>query len=158
MRGKEGWAEPVWVRQRRQGCSEVGVELKEELGTALTARVVHSDLRVTNTHPSPAWGRQWHLLQSSAWRIPWAEEPGRLQPMGSLRVGHDRVTSLSLFTFMHWRRKWLPTPVFLPGESQGRGAWWAAVPGVAQSWPPQAEAPTASPAVSLDITQHHFLS
>ena len=56
-----------------------------------------------------------------AWRIPWMEEPGRLQPRGSLRVGHDRATSLSLFTFMHWRRKWRPTPVFLPGESQGRG-------------------------------------
>ena len=28
-------------------------------------------------------------------------------------------TSLSLFTFMHWRRKWQPSPVFLPGESQG---------------------------------------
>ena len=49
-------------------------------------------------------------------------------------VGHDRATSLSLFTFMHWRRKWQPTPVFLPGESQGRGAWWAAIYGVAQSW------------------------
>ena len=31
-------------------------------------------------------------------------------------------TSLSLFTFMHWRRKWQPTPVFLPGESQGWGS------------------------------------
>ena len=41
-----------------------------------------------------------------AWKIPWMEEPGRLQPMGSLRVGHDWVTSLSVFTFMHWRRKW----------------------------------------------------
>ena len=41
--------------------------------------------------------------------------------------------SLSIFTFMHWRRKWQPTPVFLPGESQGQGAWWAAVYGVAQS-------------------------
>ena len=40
--------------------------------------------------------------------------------MGSLRVGHDWVTSLSLFSFMHWRKKWQPTPVFLPGESQGR--------------------------------------
>ena len=48
------------------------------------------------------------------------EEPGRLQSMGSQRVGHDWATSLSLFTFMHWRRKWQPTPVFLPGESQGR--------------------------------------
>ena len=34
---------------------------------------------------------------------------------------------------MHWRRKWQPTPVFLPGESQGRGTWWAAVYGVTQS-------------------------
>ena len=57
-----------------------------------------------------------------AWKIPWTEEPVRLQSMGSLRVGHDWVTSLSLFTFMHWRRKWQPTPVFLPGESQGRGS------------------------------------
>ena len=55
-----------------------------------------------------------------AWRTPWTEEPGRLQSMGSLRVGQDRATSLSLFTFMHWRRKWQPTPVFLPGESQGQ--------------------------------------
>ena len=54
-----------------------------------------------------------------AWKIPWTEEPGRLQSMGSLRVGHDSLTSLSLFTSMHWRRKWQPTPVFLPGESQG---------------------------------------
>ena len=57
-----------------------------------------------------------------AWKIPWTEEPGRLQSMGSLRVGHDWATSLSLFTFRHWRRKWQPTPVFLPGESQGRGS------------------------------------
>ena len=53
------------------------------------------------------------------WKLPWTEGPGRLQSMGSLRVGHDWATSLSLFTFMHWRRKWQPTPVFLPGESQG---------------------------------------
>ena len=57
-----------------------------------------------------------------AWKIPWTEEPGRLRSMGSQRVGHDWATSLSLFTFMHWRRKWPPTPVFLPGESQGMGS------------------------------------
>ena len=60
------------------------------------------------THPS-----------TLAWKIPWMEEPGRLQSMESLRVRHD---SLSLVTFMHWRRKWQPTPVFLPGESQGLGS------------------------------------
>ena len=57
-----------------------------------------------------------------AWKIPWIEEPGRLQSMESLRVGPDWATSPSLFTFMHWRRKWQPTPVFLPGESQGQGS------------------------------------
>ena len=41
---------------------------------------------------------------------------------GSLGVGYDWATSLSRFTFVHWRRKWQPTPVFLPGESQGRGS------------------------------------
>ena len=56
-----------------------------------------------------------------AWKIPWAEEPGGLQSMGSLRVGHNRATSLSLFTFMHWRRKWQPTPVFLAWRTPGTG-------------------------------------
>ena len=68
-----------------------------------------------------------------AWKIPWTEEPGRLQSMGLRRVGHDWATSLSLFTFVHWRRKWQPTPLFLPGEYQGWGAWWAAIYGVTQS-------------------------
>ena len=57
-----------------------------------------------------------------AWKIPGMEEPGGLQSMESLKVGHDSATSLSLFTFIHWRRKWQLTPVFLPGESQGRGS------------------------------------
>ena len=70
------------------------------------------------------------------WRIPWTEEPGRLQSMGSLRVGHNWATSLSLFTFMHWRRKWQPTPVFLPGESQGQRSLLGAVYEVTQSRTP----------------------
>ena len=51
-----------------------------------------------------------------AWKFPWMEEPGRLQYLGSLSL-----TRLRDFTFMHWRRKWQPTPVFFPGESQGWG-------------------------------------
>ena len=61
-------------------------------------------------------------IWGTAWKISWTEEPGRLQSMGSRRVGHDWATSLSLYTFRHWRRKWQPTPVFLPGESQGWGS------------------------------------
>ena len=60
------------------------------------------------------------MTSTLAWKIPWMEEPGRLQSKGSRRVRHYWGTSLSLFTFMHWRRKWKPAPVFLPGESQGR--------------------------------------
>ena len=53
-------------------------------------------------------------------KIPWMEEPGGLQSMGSPRVGHNWATLLSPFTSMHWRRKWQPTPAFLPGESHGQ--------------------------------------
>ena len=62
-----------------------------------------------------------------AWKIPWTEEPGRLSPRGHKESDMTERTSLSLFTFMHWRRKWQPTPVFLPGKSQGQrslvGCW-----------------------------------
>ena len=54
-------------------------------------------------------------LQYSCLENPWTKEPGGLQSMG-LRLRDFTFT----FTFMHWRRKWQPTPVFLPGESQGR--------------------------------------
>ena len=57
------------------------------------------------------------LSSTLVWKIPWTEEPGRLQSMGSLSR-----TRLSDFTFTHWRRTWQPTPVFLPGESQGQGS------------------------------------
>ena len=56
-----------------------------------------------------------------AWKITWTEEPGRLQSMASLRVGNDWLTSLSLFTFMHWRRKWQPTPLLIPGMGEPGG-------------------------------------
>ena len=70
------------------------------------------------------WSEKGMAPHSStlAWEILWMEEPGRLQSMESLRVRHSWATSLSLLTFMHWRRKWQPTPVFLPGESQGLGS------------------------------------
>ena len=62
------------------------------------------------------------LLQYSCLENPIDGGAWWAQSMGLLRVGHNSATFLSLFTFMHWRRKWQPTPVFLPGESQGRGS------------------------------------
>ena len=60
-------------------------------------------------HSSTLWPGKSHGLRSRA-----------SFSLGSLKVGHDWATSLWLFTFVHWRRKWQSPPVFLPGESQGR--------------------------------------
>ena len=88
--------------------------------TLLFSPLVPSSYRVLHGSIHSFRRRQWHPISSTlAWKIPWTAEPGRLQSMGSLRVRHDLATSISLFTFTHWRRKWQPTPVFLPGESQG---------------------------------------
>ena len=80
----------------------------------ITAQLKRTILTIYSGHLEKAMAPHSSTL---AWKIPWMEEPGRLQSMGSLRFGHDWATSLSLFTFTHWSRKWQPTPVFLPGES-----------------------------------------
>ena len=56
-------------------------------------------------------------------KIPWMEEPGRLQSMGSLRV-EIRLSNFTFFFHFHAleRRQWQPTLVLLPGESQGWGS------------------------------------
>ena len=86
--------------------------------------VLQAWVRLRFSIPLPWCCREANGTHSStlAWKIPWMEEPGGLQSMESLRVGHDWETSFSRFTFMRWRRKWQPTPVFLPGESQGQGS------------------------------------
>ena len=152
MRTKQGktpnsflWSmiEVKWSRSVMSDSSQPGRLYKEGNGTPLQ----HSCLE--NAMDGGAWWAAVHEVTTSrtqlsdftftfhfhalekamaphsstvAWRIPWTEEPGGLQSMGSLRVGHDWVTSFSLFTFMHWRRQWHPTLVFLPGESEGLGS------------------------------------
>ena len=91
-----------------------------------------------------------------AWKIPWTEEPSGLQSIASLRVRHDWATSLSLFTFLHWRRKWQPTPVFLPGESQGR--WQpGGLPSVGSHRVGHDRSDLAAAACNLAILLHLFL-
>ena len=76
----------------------------------------------------------WHYVgegngnpfQYSCLDNPWMEEPGRLQSMGSMRVGLNWATSLWLFTFMHFQCSCLENP-------RDGGAWWAAVSGVTKS-------------------------
>ena len=64
-----------------------------------------------------------------AWKIPWVEEPGRLQSMGSLRVGHNWATSLSRVGEGNGN----PLQCSCLENPRDRGALWAAVYGVAQS-------------------------
>ena len=77
--------------------------------------------RATVHGVAKSWTRHSSTL---AWKIPGMEEPGGLQSMGSLRVGQDSATSLSMFTFLHWRRQWQPTRVLawrIPGTGEPRG-------------------------------------
>ena len=90
-----------------------------------------------------------------AWKIPWTEEPGRLQSMGLLRVGYDWATSLSVFTFMHWRRNPLQLRTLqcsCLGNPRDGEAWWAAIYGVAQS---RTRLKRLSSSSSRDFTERH---
>ena len=69
-----------------------------------------------------------------AWKIPWMEEPGGLQSMGSLGVRHDWETSLSLFLSCIGEGNGNPLQCSCLENPRDGGAWWAAVYGVTQSW------------------------
>ena len=64
-----------------------------------------------------------------AWKIPWMEEPGGLQSMGLLRVGHDGASSLSPIGEGNGN----PLQCSCLENPRDGGAWWAAVYGIAQS-------------------------
>ena len=101
----------------------LGIKYESLPVTCLVLTIYHLYILSFYIHSALALEKALETHSSTlAWKIPWMEEPGRLQSMGLLRVGHDWATSLSLFTCMHWRRKWQPTPVFLLGESQGWGS------------------------------------
>ena len=132
------WAETKWVRQliiHGAIISRINIMMTGTIGALanskfpIARRVPQREMVATpGTLQLILWGPVGSRTEKAmathsstlAWKIPWMEEPGRLQSMGSLRVGHNWATSVSLFTFMHWRRKWQPTPMFLPGVSQGR--------------------------------------
>ena len=68
-----------------------------------------------------------------AWKIPWMEEPGRLQSMGSWRVRHAWATSLSLSLSCIGEGNGNPLQCSCLENPRDGGAWWAAVYGVVQS-------------------------
>ena len=122
---------PCWVQIHNQSSSLLPLSQgpdkfisKTGFTTADSGDVSHTFLRwnLRTVYLKARESFSLIVLSTLAWKIPWTEEPVRLQCMGSLRVRHDWMTSLSLFTFMHWRRKWQPTPVFLPGKYQGQAS------------------------------------
>ena len=72
-------------------------------------------------------------LFSLAWKIPWTEEPGRLQSMGSLRVGHTEQLPFHFSLSCIGEGNGNPLQYSCLENPRNRGAWWAAVYGVAQS-------------------------
>ena len=90
-----------------------------------------------------------------AWKLPWTEEPGRLQSMGSLRVGHDWATSL--FIFMHWRRKCTHSSALawrIPGTGEPGGLPSMGLHRVGPEW-----SDLAAAAAAADISSyfHHWI-
>ena len=122
------WGSPICIWPKFKTavfCSLLTNSLPQLSWTHIHTYYIHlRHLWASKNRSLVKWSEKAMTPHSStlAWKILWMEEPDRLQPMGSLRVRHDWATSLSLFIFTHWRRKWQPTPVFLPGESQGRGS------------------------------------
>ena len=104
-----------------------------------------------------------------AWKIPWTEEPGRLQFMGSLRVGHDWATSLSRIGEGNGN----PLQCSCLENPRDGGGGWAAVYGVAQSrtqlkwlsssssssrlWPTRLLCPWNSPGKNTGMGSHALL-
>ena len=122
-------------------------------------------LTICFTHCSIGEGNG-NPLQYSCLKNPRDGRVWWLPSMGSLRVGHNWATSLSLFTFMHWKRKWQPTPVFLPGESQGWGLPSMGLHRARHNWSDLAAAAAAAVYICqsqssisshFPITEHHTL-
>ena len=90
-----------------------------------------------------------------AWEIPWTEEPGRLQFMGSLRVGHDRATSLSCIGEGNGN----PLQCSCLENPRDGGTWWAAVYGVTQSRTRLKRLSSSSPVIESNqlISEQKFL-
>ena len=135
-RGERGWTGRRKSERRRLQFRRISAENKHDNYTEFSNSKAHGQkdgqntVRKHDTRNGDLAELRKEIAEKAtaphsstlAWKLPWTEEPGRLQSMGSLRVRPNYMTSLSFFTFMHWRRKWQPTPVFLPGESQGRGS------------------------------------
>ena len=116
-------------------CSvQINITLPLSSIYAVVQLLSHVRLFATLNCSTPGFSLEKAMAPHSStlvWKIPWMEEPGRLQSMGLLRVGHDWATSISLsFT---GEGNGNPLQCSCLENPRGGGAWWAAVYGVTQS-------------------------
>ena len=134
-------ADNIWAQWGSCVCAIPNPTLTE-------ASVFNSSNTINNQVPEQLPEKAMALHSSTlAWKIPWTEEPGRLQSMGSLRVEHDSATLLSLFTFIGEGNGNLLQCSCLENPRDG-GALWVAVYGVAQSWTRLSSSSTSSRTVT----------
>ena len=110
------------------------------------------------TTPSLPLGTMAPHSSTLAWRIPWTEEPGRLQSMGSLRVRHDWETSLSLSCIGEGNGN--PLQCSCLENPRDGGAWWEAVMGshrVGHDWSDLAAAEYSEDKRGLPLLVRLFL-
>ena len=127
------WLHPCyiyWVRHSASGAQE-SVFLKPSMWFHCSQKFENHSSKQHSSRSEVGICMATHS-STLAWKIPRMEEPGRLQSIGLRRVRHDWATSLSLFTFMHWRRKWHSSVLAwrIPGTGE---PGWAAVYGVTES-------------------------
>ena len=124
------WSTSIEACKKKRETNKRTSQLKENLSWSLRGQfnwqpfIAHNKIKVLYFKGRIDIGLEKAMAPHSstlAWKIPWREEPGRLQSMGSLRVGHDWAASLSLFTFIHWRRKWQPNSSVLAWRILGTG-------------------------------------
>ena len=111
----QDWKRSVFILVPKKGNAK---ECSNYHTVALISHASKVMVKIVQAKLQSSWTVNFQMFKLD---LEWGRGTGRLQSLGSRRVGLDWATSLSLFTFMHWRRKWQSTPVFLPGESQGLG-------------------------------------
>ena len=116
----------------------------------LNSKVGSSYRKVDSSHTEKAMAPHSSTL---VWKIPWMEEPDGLQSMGSLRVRHDWVTSLSLSCIGEGNGN--PLQCSCLENPRDGGAWWAAVCRVTQSWTRLKWLSSSSSSSSYKIAYHY---
>ena len=117
-----GFARPIFWKKGKYIEKSPMFAFTHSLGSSVVLTILGRPRRKSEKPMAPH-------SSTLAWKIPWTEEPGRLQSKGSLRVRHDWAISLSCTGEGNGN----PLQCSCLENPRDGGAWWAAVYGVAES-------------------------